>query len=130
MPIVTENYVEHAAASGISSSNSREDSSSSSSGDDDDDVLTAFVSAIPSKGTKKEYLIRLRYFFDAIHVPGKTLADQASNFLYQIAAAANPNPKYGQDCLQKFKGYLKERFDNREAAVSKITCLLPSCFMK
>src|SRR5688500_20393330 len=61
------------------------------------------------RGTKKEYLIRLRYFFDAIHVPGKTLADQASNFLSQIAAAANPNPKYGQDCLQKFKGYLKER---------------------
>ena len=59
---MTENYVEHAAASGISSSNSREDSSSSSSSSSDDDVLTAFVSAIPSKGTKKEYLIRLRYF--------------------------------------------------------------------
>ena len=58
---MTENYVEHAAASGISSSNSREDSSSSSSSSDDD-VLTAFVSAIPSKGTKKGYLIRLRYF--------------------------------------------------------------------
>jgi hypothetical protein len=37
---------------------SREDTS-----DDDDDEFTAFVSAMPSKGTKKEYLIQLRYFF-------------------------------------------------------------------
>lgn len=81
--MVTENYVEHAVSGGSSSSSSREDSSS----DGDDDVFTAFVSAIPSKGTKKEYLIRLRYFFDAIHVPGKILADQASNFLSQIVAA-------------------------------------------
>jgi hypothetical protein len=79
--MVTENYVEH-EISGGSSSSSREDSSS-----DGEDVFTAFVSAIPSKGTKKEYLIRLRYFFGAIHVPGKILADQASNFLSQIVTA-------------------------------------------
>jgi hypothetical protein len=107
MPIMTtENYVGHAAhGSSIH-----------------DDVLTAFVSAMPSKDTKKEYLIRLRYFFDAIHVPGKTLADQASNFLSQIAAAnqANSNPKYGQDCLQKFKGYLKERFERRELSSGSV----------
>jgi hypothetical protein len=81
--MVTENYVEHAASGG-------------SSNDAAAEVLTAFVSTIPPKGTKKEYLIRLRYFFDALHIPGKTLADQASNFLSQIAAN-NSNPKYGQD---------------------------------
>jgi hypothetical protein len=108
MPIMTtENYVEPHVTSGSSISR-------------DDDVLTAFVSAIPSKGTKKGYLIRLRYFFDVIHIPGKTLADQASNFISQIAAANNPNPKYGQDCLQKFKGYLKERFDNRELSSGSV----------
>ena len=116
---VTENYVKHhtAAASGISSS-SHEVSSSSSDDNNNDDVLMAFASAIPSKGTKKDYLIRLRYFFDALHVPWETLADQASNFLSQIAAATsnnpNPNPKYAQDCLEKFKRYLKDRFERGE----------------
>lgn len=109
--MTTENYVEH------------HDAASDSSSIRDDGVLTTFVSAIPSKGTKKEYLIRLRYFFGAIHVPGKTLEDQSSNFLSQIAATTNnnnPNPKFGQDCLQRFKGHLKERFDNRELSSGSV----------
>jgi hypothetical protein len=57
------------------------------------------------KGNKEGVSYPTTLFFDAIHVSGKTLADQTSNFLSHITAA-NPNPKYGQDCLQKFKGYL------------------------
>jgi hypothetical protein len=92
---VTENYVEHAA------------------GDrGDDDVLTLFLYAIPSKGTEQDSLIRLHYFFNFHNVPGNVINEQAKNFLAQVAA--NPNPKYGHDCLLKFSRHLKGRFEKKE----------------
>jgi integrase len=89
-----------------------------------DDALASFRYAIPAKGTEKDSITRLGYFFNFLDIPAADgddnndddnnllLNKQASNFLAQIAA--NPNPKYGHDCLFKYSRHLKGRFDRKE----------------
>jgi integrase len=102
--MVTENYVEHAASTDNNSSG------------DNDDALTSFRYAIPSKKTEKDSLTRLGYFFNFHKIPGNNPKDnpyeQASNFLAQVAA--NPNPKYGHDCLFKYSRHLKGKHERKE----------------
>ena len=106
LAIVTENYVEHHHDAASSDNNNN-------SSDNNDDALTSFRYTIPAKGTEKDSLIRLSFFFNFHKISGgSNLNEQASNFLAQVAA--NPNPKYAHDCLLKYSRHLKGRFDRKE----------------
>jgi integrase len=107
-----ENYIERAAGGGRGSSSSSSNGGNVNNDYEEDDTLTSFRYAIPSKGTEKDSLTRLGYFFNFHNIPGNSLNEQASNFLAQVAA--NPKPKYAHDCLFKFSRRLKGRFENKE----------------
>jgi integrase len=65
--------------------------------------LDSYLFVLPVKQTKKDYLIRLGYFFDYLQVTGNTIEDRAVKFLEQ----AQPDHKYAKDCLTGFVSYLK-----------------------
>lgn len=46
-------------------------------------TLDSFIYATKSAETKRQYLIRLHYFFDYLKIPGDNIQEQAARFLVQ-----------------------------------------------
>jgi hypothetical protein len=72
--------------------------------------LDSFYYAIKTKGTKKQYRIRLGYYFEFLGIDGASREEQASLFLFK----AGHDHKWANDSFVSFMRYLKDRVDNRK----------------
>jgi hypothetical protein len=79
---------------------------------DDNGPFALFIDAMKSKETEEDSVFRLRFYFNFHNIPGEELKDQASNFVAQIAA--NSNPKWAHNCLNKYARHLKSKWENKE----------------
>src|SRR5215216_3235095 len=73
------------------------------------DPLASYIYAIKSMETRKQYCIRLRYYFEFLGLKG-SLPDQARIFLGHMAK----DQKWAADSFVSFLRHLKDRVDNRD----------------
>lgn len=78
----------------------------------DTDPLASYFYAIKRKKTKRQYIFKLRKYFDFLTIQGDGLQEQATNFLSQC----RDNHKWASDCLVKFITHLKKQVEDKEIA--------------
>jgi integrase len=75
-----------------------------------EDPLASYFYAIKSKATKRQYIFKLRSYFNYLGIQGDDLQDQTARFLAQ----ASKDHSWAQGCLIGFITHLKKQVENKE----------------